>query len=147
MNTEINDLVPSDKIARVVEYVTFNFGKWSHLPLGEAVSLIVLTEDNLELFDSPADFHAFIIREFCVHDVHLGDYYRDDVPNSFIDHWAIKSGAYSHLFAQRVRAMAWLAVPASDIILAYSYEIRNCQVSGKPCALEVFVTANFKEHV
>lgn len=114
------------------------------LPVGEAISLQMLSREDDGIFKNAASWRSFLYRSFGDGD---GSYYLEGEPSKYLlKNYCYKLDEYKHLFVQHVGGGKYVEVAPEHLEFSFSYDAnyfnRKDQLSSM---VEILVKATLKE--
>ena len=116
------------------------------LPVGEKVTLEMLSKDDDGIFKNAASWRSFLYRSFGDGD---GSYYLEGEPSKhLLKKYCYELDDYKHLFVQHVGGGKYVEVAPENLEFSFYYDANNFSRRDKSnlsSMVEIFVRASIKE--
>lgn len=116
------------------------------LPVGKAVTLELLHDDDDGIFPSAKSWRAFIFDNFSQHCEKGPHWLSGECKSSTIKKWCYPLDKYKDKFVQQIGSDKFVKVDPSDLEFEFTFDCnRYRKGSDFCCEAEIYVTATIKE--
>ena len=133
-------------IGEIVRQVFLAIEGEGRLPVGEDISLEMLSKDDDGIFKNATSWRGFLYGNFGTGD---GSYYLNGEPSkNLLKKYCYPLADYRHLFVQHVGGKKYVEVDAENLEFSFYYDANNFSRKDKSnlsSMVEIFVRASIKE--